>query len=62
MIKGSNIISPLVWKEIEEVLNKHNITYKTNFESRYIPQAMEYPDKQVIDMKITTEIIVSDYI
>lgn len=56
-----NNITKEIWKEIEDVLNKHNISYTSHYESRDIETAMEYPDRVVQDKYIQISLIIPDY-
>ena len=48
------------WKEILNVLNKHSIPYTTNYESRDVQRAMEYPDVTVTDVRVQINLVVTD--
>ena len=54
-------ISKEIWKEVLDVLKKHNISYTTHYESRDIQKAMEYPDITVQDKHIQINLVIPDF-
>lgn len=54
-------VSKEVWKEILDVLKKHNISYTTHYENRDIQRAMEYSDITVQDKHIQINLVIPDY-
>ena len=56
-----NNISKEEWKEISDVLKKHNISYTTHYESRDIQKSMEYSDVTVQDKYIHINLVLLDY-
>ena len=54
-------ISKEIWKEVLDVLKKHNISYTTHYERRDIQKAMEYSDVTVQDKHIQVNLVIPDY-
>lgn len=54
-------ITKEVWKEILDVLNKHNISFTTRFASRDIQKSMKEPDVVVQDKHIQINLVIPDY-
>ena len=54
-------ISKEIWKEVFDVLKKHNISYTIHYESRDIQKAMEYSDVTVQDKHIQINLVIPDY-
>ena len=55
------IITREIWKDVLEVLKKHNISYTTHYEKRDVQRAMELPDITVSDRHIQINLVIPDY-
>lgn len=54
-------ISKKVWREISSVLEKHKISYTTDYKSREIEKAMECQNVIVQDKYIQINLVIPDY-
>lgn len=54
-------ISKATWKEVVDILKKHEIPYTTHYESRDIQKAIGYSDVTVQDKHIQINLVIPDY-
>lgn len=55
------VITKSMWKDVQEVLKKHKISYTTHLETRDIRHPIDMSEVTVYDTHIQINLIVPDY-